>query len=302
MMRRVGGRGGALVREGLEKESGVVGTVARGTLVEVVGEGVAADGTPRVELRAPVRGWASASRLEAAGDGAGGDGEPRSQRSAEEPRAAEYEASFAAAGAPLESFCGWEVLERPLRAALGRRRTVLDVGCGTSGLVAALAGAGFDARGVDAAAAAVAGRGAAYAVCDARRLGAAAVAGLYGGARTVDALVDNGLTDALFGYSESRSAVSAFLDAARTVLGAGGVLVVVSSLRCGGRYEDAAPEAWDPARNPNRFGIRFDASVPERMFGGFLSERRGTTGSLQTGRSQETVGKTEFDLTAEREF
>ena len=99
---------------------------------------------------------------------------------------------------------------------VGEFSDVLDVGCGTSGLVDALAGEGFDARGVDAAAAAVAGRGAAYAVCDARRLDAAAIAGLYGGARTVDALVDKGLTDALFGYSESRSAVSAFLDAART--------------------------------------------------------------------------------------
>ena len=48
------------------------------------------------------------------------------------------------------------------------------------------------------------------------------------------------------------------------------------------------PREWwwsTPAWNPNRFRIRFNASVPERIFGNSLSGRRRTTRSLQTERS-----------------
>ena len=57
-------------------------------------------------------------------------------------------------------------------------------------------------------------------------------------------------------------------------------------------YRRGSRAVW----NPNRFKIRFNASVPERTFGNSLSGRRGTTGSLQTGRSLRNRGKrVQFD-------
>ena len=67
MEMRVGGRAGALVRAGVEKTTAIVGTLARDTAVTTSGAaGVAADGTRRAEVVAPLRGWVSASSLVAA--------------------------------------------------------------------------------------------------------------------------------------------------------------------------------------------------------------------------------------------
>ena len=62
-MTRVGGRAGALVRAGVEKDSAQVGIVAKGTVVELGATAEAADGTARVELVAPMSGWGSAAQL-----------------------------------------------------------------------------------------------------------------------------------------------------------------------------------------------------------------------------------------------
>ncbi|KAH8078201.1 histone H2A [Aureococcus anophagefferens] len=139
---RVGGRAGALVRAGVEKTTAIVGTLARDTAVTASGAaGVAVDGTRRAEVVAPLRGWVSASSLVAAA--------PRA--AALEPSPAEYDELFALRR--RDSFCGFAALEAALAPTLAGSLRILDCGCGTSGVVAALVAAGHDARGVDVAAA-----------------------------------------------------------------------------------------------------------------------------------------------------
>ena len=233
---RVGGRAGALVRAGVEKTTAIVGTLARDTAVTTSGAaGVAADGTRRAEVVAPLRGWVSASSLVAAA--------PRA--AALEPSPAEYDELFAGCGR-RDSFCGFAALEAALAPTLAGSLRILDCGCGTSGVVAALVAAGHDARGVDVSAAAVALQretdAARFAVADARALDGAAVAALFGGGARVDVVFDKGTSDALFGYRESRRAVDKYLAAVRSVLAPAGRLVVVSTARVGGVFADDAPE------------------------------------------------------------
>ena len=97
MEMRVGGRAGALVRAGVEKTTAIVGTLARDTAVTTSGAaGVAADGTRRTEVVAPLRGWVSAASLVAAA--------PRA--AALEPSLAEYDELFSECGRH-DSFCGF---------------------------------------------------------------------------------------------------------------------------------------------------------------------------------------------------
>ena len=242
-MTRVGGRAGALVRAGVEKDSAQVGIVAKGTVVELGATAEAADGTARVELVAPISGWVSAAQLVSS----------EAAEASPEPSPAEYEALFSAeGGAARDSFVGWDALRPSLEPVFGGggRLRVLDAGCGTSGVVAALVALGHDARGVDVSAAAVASQRrrfpgpdgtARFAEADARGLDAAA-SELFGDGCGVDVVFDKGTSDALLGYRDSRAAVEAFLSAAAKALAAGGALVVVSNFRVGGAFADDAPE------------------------------------------------------------
>ena len=138
MQMKVGGRCGALVRVGVDKDSAQVGLLARDTRVTVTGEAVASDGTARAELESPLRGWVSLSSLVAASPATGAS-------EAVEPSIGEYEELFrreSARGERRESFGEWSALAPVLVPCLAGRHRVLDVGCGTSGIVAALVALG----------------------------------------------------------------------------------------------------------------------------------------------------------------